>query len=180
MKGIVFTEFLEMVENTWSMDMVDALIERAGVVGAYTAVGTYPHGEMRALIHALAEETGTPVSDLVRTFGKHLFVHFTQAYPRFFRGVTGSLEFLAGIEDIIHAEVRKLYPDASLPTFDIKRDPDRLVMTYFSNHPFADLAHGLIEGCADHFGDQAQVVREEPLPGSGALARFIVTRKKPS
>ncbi len=180
MKGMVFTVFLEMVENTWSMDMGDALIERAGVVGAYTAVGTYPHGEMQALVHALAEKTGTPVPDLARAFGKHLFGHFTRAYPRFFRGVTGSLEFLAGIEDIIHADVRKLYPDASLPTFDIKRDPDRLVLTYFSDHPFADLAHGLIEGCVDHFDDQAQVAREEPLPGSGAQARFIVTRMKPS
>ncbi len=180
MKGMVFTEFLDMVENAWSMEMVDTLIERAGVVGAYTSVGTYPHGEMLALVHALAEKTGTPAPDLTRAFGKYLFGHFAQAYPRFFRGMTGSMEFLSSIEGIIHTDVRKLYPDAHLPTFDIQREPDRLVMTYYSDRPLADLAHGLIEGCVHHFRDQVHVTREEPMPGSGAQARFIVTRMKPS
>jgi hypothetical protein len=176
MKGMVFTEFLEMVESNWSMDMVDTLIDRAGVSGAYTAVGTYPHAEMLALVEALAAETGKPVADLVRGFGKHLFGRFVQTYPKFFQGVGDSLEFLAGIEDIIHAEVRKLYPDAQLPSFEVEKDADRVVLTYFSRHPFADLAMGLIEGCLLHFDDRARVTREAPLPGSGAQARFIVTR----
>ncbi len=177
MKGLVFTEFLEMVESAWSLDMVDTLIERAGVSGAYTAVGTYPHAELLALVGALAAETGTPGADLVRAFGMHLFGRFTQAYPRFFQGHTDSLDFLAGIEEVIHAEVRKLYPDAELPSFEVERDRNSLVLTYYSSHPFADLAWGLIEGCLRHFGDTAQVARETPPPGSGAQARFVVTRE---
>jgi predicted homoserine dehydrogenase-like protein len=63
MKGIVFTEFLDMVETTISADAVDDVIEAAGVPsgGAYTAVGTYDHKEMVSLVGALSEVSGHPV-----------------------------------------------------------------------------------------------------------------------
>lgn len=176
MKGIVFTEFMDMVESNWSLDMVDRIIARSGVPsgGAYTAVGTYSHEEMVALVGALSGETGMATPALIKSFGKHLFGRFATLYPRFFQGVDGSFPFLSGIEDIIHAEVRKLYPDAELPTFEVEHSPGRLVLTYISDHPFADLAHGLIEGCISHFGENIEITREN-LPGiSGAQARFTL------
>lgn len=178
MKGMIFTEFMEMVEDTWSLDMVDALIARSQVAsgGAYTSVGTYPHEEIIALISALSQETGTPVNDLVRHFGIHLFGRFAIAYPRFFKSGGDCFQFLSGIENVIHAEVRKLYPDAELPTFEVEQAPGRLTLTYFSEHPFADLAQGLIEGCVAHFGETIEVLREATADQHGAQARFILTR----
>ena len=178
MKGLVFTEFLEMVETTWSFDMVDAIIDRSQVAsgGSYTSVGTYPHDEIVALVGALSEETQTPTQDLVRIFGKHLFGRFLIGYPRFFNGITDSFQFLSGIENIIHAEVRKLYPDADLPTFEVEASPSRMTLTYFSEHPFADLAHGLIEGCMKYFGETATLQRDTPPDLQGAQARFILVR----
>lgn len=45
MKGIVFTEFVDMVEAQFSADMVDDILDDAAPAsgGAYTAVGTYDH-----------------------------------------------------------------------------------------------------------------------------------------
>ena len=122
MKGIVFTEFLEMVESRFSFDMVDDILDdaRPASGGAYTAVGTYPHDEMVALVSALSARSGLAVADLLRAFGAHLFGRFVQGYPDFFARVDNAFDFLAGIEDIIHAEVRKLYPDAELPHFTIE------------------------------------------------------------
>ncbi len=179
MKGMVFTEFMEMVEVTWSLDMADALIARSQVEsgGAYTAVGTYPHAELFALVSALSMETGVAVSELVRTFGKHLFGRFALAYPRFFLGMNSSFQFLGGIDCVIHAEVRKLYPDAELPTFVVEAGDNRLSLTYYSEHPLADLALGLIEGCVAHFGDAVTVRREAFNNMPGAQARFVLTRK---
>jgi hypothetical protein len=179
MKGMIFTEFMEMVEATWSLDKVDAIIIRSNVAsgGAYTSVGTYPHEEIVALLDALSQETGIAVPDLVHTFGEHLFGRFALAYPRFFQGMSSSFQFLSGIEDVIHAEVRKLYPDAELPAFEVEKDAGSLTLTYFSAHPFADLAHGLIEGCVAHFGETIEVRREAVTNLSGAQARFLLTRK---
>jgi Haem-NO-binding len=52
MKGVVFTEFIEMVEDRFSPEMADRIIERAKLPsgGAYTTVGTYDHGEMIQLV----------------------------------------------------------------------------------------------------------------------------------
>ena len=62
MKGIVFTEFLEMIEARHDGDFVDDLIVTAGLPhdGAYTAVGTYPHTEMVALVVRYSAMAGTP------------------------------------------------------------------------------------------------------------------------
>jgi hypothetical protein len=179
MKGIVFTEMMEMVETTWSLDMVDTIIARSQVAsgGAYTAVGSYPHAEIVALVGALSEETGVPAPELIRRLGQHLFGHFTHTYPRFFQGMKSSFQFLSGIESVIHAEVRKLYPDAELPTFEVEPSHDRLVLTYHSEHPLDYLAQGLIEGCVTHFGESIEVSRENDNLLSGARARFVLIQK---
>ena len=180
MKGIVFTELLDMVEDRFSADMVDDIIDDANVPsgGAYTAVGTYAHEEMVALVVALSKRSGIAVQDLVKAFGEHLFGVFVRGYPSFFEGVTDSFDFLAGIEDIIHSEVRKLYPDAELPRFDIERrnGGKELVLIYDSRRHFEDLAEGLINGCVAHFGDHISLQREGLGEGDARKERFILTR----
>ena len=54
MKGMVFTEFLEMVESTFSADMVDDIIDDSAPPsgGAYTSVGTYDHQELVGMVTA--------------------------------------------------------------------------------------------------------------------------------
>ncbi len=180
MKGVVFTEFLEMVEDRFSADMVDDIIDDADLPsgGAYTAIGTYPHEEIVALVAALSERSGIPVPDLLKVYGEHLFGIFVRGYPGFFTGVTDAFAFLAGIEDIIHAEVRKLYPDAELPRFDVEYCDDgrELTLVYDSRRHFEDLAEGLMLGCVAHFGGNIAIRREVLGGGDARKERFILTR----
>ncbi len=180
MKGIVFTEFLEMVEDRFDPDMADRIIESSALEskGVYTAVGTYDPGEMVLLVGALSRETGVGVPDLLRTFGQHLFGRFVVAYPQFFTAGGSALDFLEGIEGTIHAEVRKLYPDAELPHFECNgRQDGSLTLTYASQRPFAVLAEGLIRGCVQHFGEPMDVAVEDLSEGRGTRARFVLTRR---
>jgi hypothetical protein len=168
MLGVIFTEFVEMVELKLGQDIADAMIDgvddKLATSGAYTAVGTYDHREIVLLVGQLSKLTDTPVPDLVQLFGSHLFERFSVLYPQFFSGAGDALDFLASVEERIHFQVRKLYPDAQLPTFVCERiAPDLLVMEYRSERPFADLAHGLIEGCGHHFGRKLKI-ESEPLP----------------
>ena len=168
MKGMVFTEFLEMVESKFSADMVDDIIEDSNLPsgGAYTAVGTYDHGELVLMVGALAQRSGLPVPALVHAFGLHLFGRFHALYPGFFTGVPTGLDFLEGIETVIHTEVRKLYPDAQLPQFDCVRTDSGLDMVYLSPRHFGDLAAGLIAGALLHFGDPVSVTRHDLPDGA--------------
>lgn len=67
---MVFTEFIERVQATWSLDRVDDIIAdaRSASGGAYTAVGTYPHDELAALVGALSARTGQPGGGLVSAY----------------------------------------------------------------------------------------------------------------
>ena len=168
MKGMVFTEFLEMVESKFSADMVDDIIDDSDLAsgGAYTAVGTYDHGELVQMVVALSKRTDQPVPALVQAFGLHLFGRFHTLYPAFFQGISSAMDFLEGIESVIHTEVRKLYPDAQLPKFDCTRSSDGLDMVYSSPRHFGDLAEGLIKGALEFFGDRVTMQRVDQPDGS--------------
>ncbi len=179
MKGVVFTEFLEMVDSKFSPEMTERIIEACQLDsgGVYTAVGTYDHHELLRLVGALSEATHTPAADLVRVFGRHLFRRFVSHYAHFFEGVPSAFAFLSQVENHIHVEVRKLYPDAELPAFACHaHGPDRLEMVYRSARPFADLAAGLLEGCVEHFREGIDIEREDLAGGQSTAVRFLLTR----
>jgi Haem-NO-binding len=176
MKGLVFTEFLQMVEGTFGFDRVDAIIQEAQLPngGAYTAVGTYDHQEMVALVSALSRQTGKEVPWLLQAYGTYLFGRFVKLYPAFFDKATDAFEFLENVETYIHVEVLKIYPTAELPRFASRRPaPNHLEMDYLSSRHLEDLAEGLIRGCLQHFQNEATITRSA-LP-DGAV-RFTIVR----
>jgi len=178
MKGIVFTEFLELVEERFGLEVADRILEASELPsgGVYTSVGTYDHNELVQLVMQLSTVTDVAIPDLLHTFGEYLFGRFVFAYPQFFEGVHSAFRFLMQIENHIHVEVRKLYPEAELPRFECHSPaPDRLEMTYRSPRPFTDFAEGLISGCIKHFGERIGVAREDLPSENGTAARFVLT-----
>ncbi len=103
-----------------------------------------------------------------------MFGQFVEGYPKHFENITGSTDFLKRIHDYVHVDVLKLYPDAELPEFAWDESEGRFSLTYRSSRPFADLAHGLIEGCLLHFGD-ARSLRRDDLAEDGTSARFVLS-----
>lgn len=177
MKGVVFTEFLGFVADRYGEDTVDDIIAASHLPsgGAYTAVGTYDHAEMMTMCSALADRTGEPIPNLVRRFGSHLGGTFARAYPAFFSRSDNFFDFLESIEGHIHIEVRKLYPDAELPTFEVKqRTPTQLVMEYRSPRRLSHLAEGLILGTAREFGVEVRVQTTRVEEGTAAEATLFV------
>ena len=87
MKGIVFTEFLDMVEAQFTPEVADRMITAAAVPsdGAYTAVGTYDYHEIIELVAQLSALTSLPVPKLllaegliagcIAHFGEAILVH---------------------------------------------------------------------------------------------------------
>ena len=177
MKGMIFTEFLEMAESRHSAEYVDAVIQEAAVPndGAYTAVGTYPAAEMGCLLTAYSRRSGLAPSAILKSFGEHLYGRFREQYPAFFSAAPEPLAFLESVDGYIHVEVRKLYPDAELPTFQCHRPtPDSLVMLYQSSRGLADLAEGLIRACLAGAGAPHLLEREDLSGGNGTTVRFTL------
>lgn len=183
MKGIVFAEFLDMVEEKHGAELVERVIESAELAsnGAYTTVGTYDFRELIALVTGVSNATGTAPQQIVRDFGENLFKRFFALFPQFFENVPDAFTFLRNVESYIHVEVRKLYPDAELPSFTHRTVADgQLEMTYRSSRPFGDFAEGLIRGCIAHFKEPIDVARaREEHNENGTMIEFLLTRKSP-
>lgn len=178
MKGLVFTTFYSHCEEVWGAEMLDDIIEDADLPnkGAYTSVGTYPFQEMVSLITALARRTGQPLPVLLEGFGRFCFGKWVAYTPAHFEN-KDLFDIMAGIDDFHEHEVRKLYPDAELPSFKVEsRDERTLVLRYVSCKPLADLAAGVIKGAAAHLGETIQIKHWPVVDGTEAHVRFEVTR----
>lgn len=180
MKGVVFTEFLEMVEDTFSPEMADKIIEASNLStgGAYSTVGTYHHSELIELVGHLSEESDVDIPLLIKTFGIYLFARFIALYPDFFDANNSTLGFLQLIENHVHVEVKKLYPDAELPTFTTTViDDKKLEMIYQSKRPFAPLAEGLMQGCINYYKENITIDIVDLSGGKNNHVKYILTKQ---
>ncbi|MAW97032.1 MULTISPECIES: heme NO-binding domain-containing protein [unclassified Leeuwenhoekiella] len=176
MKGIVFTEFLELVEERYGLEMVDHLITEADLPsgGVYTSVGTYQFSEMLSLLVELSEQTGTPIDSLLEVYGEHFFGVVLKSYPGFIAQYTDPLDLLASIESHIHVEVRKIYPDAELPVFRVlEKDTDKLTLVYRSSRAMYAFGKGLKQRTLAHFGQQAEILVEK-IKEDGTEVKFSI------
>ncbi|HEX4871601.1 MAG TPA: heme NO-binding domain-containing protein [Nevskiaceae bacterium] len=181
MRGVIFTELMDMVEARMGLAMKDRVLTRAAFAhgGAYTNVGNYPSQELDRLVTLLAEESGLPRAALLEAYGEYLLEYFVREYEAFFEVAGSALAFLARIESYIHLEVRKLYPQAELPHFDYPVvEPHRLVMEYRSPRGLADVALGLIKATLRHYGEPLRLEVERLDGEAGRHARFTLTQDR--
>lgn len=168
MKGIVFNVLEAVVgeahgEGTW-----DALVDAAGVSGAYTSMGNYPDAELFALVGAASAALKLEPDVIVEWFGTQAIGKFYARYPQFFDPHKDTRSFILTLNEIIHPEVRKLYPGADAPDFDFQAFPDgSLSMVYHSKKKLCSLAIGLVQGAAAHYGQTASITHEGACMKSG-------------
>ncbi|WP_111707419.1 heme NO-binding domain-containing protein [Lutibacter citreus] len=177
MKGIVFTEFLEMVEESFGLETLDYIIYKSDLKskGVYTSVGTYDFIEMLTLINNLSEKVKIPVQDLVYTYGVYFFKVLSDNHGNIMDLYKSPIDMLSSVESHIHVEVRKIYPGAELPTFKIvKKEDDFIEMIYYSSRSLYMFAKALIEGTFAHYNKKAKI-NYELLKADGSEVRFLIT-----
>ncbi|WAC01339.1 heme NO-binding domain-containing protein [Lacinutrix neustonica] len=178
MKGIVFTEFLELVEDKFGLEMVDRMISNSDLEskGIYTAVGTYSFSEMLQLLQHLSINTGISIDNLLLVYGEHFFKVIEDSYPGLLATYKDPIEMISSIENHIHVEVRKIYPDAELPTFVVvQKTEDSLIMIYKSSRAMHHFGLGLMNKTFEHFNSKA-IITLEKVKEDGTEVRFIINK----
>ncbi len=178
MKGIVFTEFLDLVEMKFGLEMVDKIITQSKLEseGAYTSIGTYKFSEMLQLLQNLNSNTGIAIDDLLLVYGEHFFNVIENSYPGLLATYKDPIEMLASIENHIHVEVRKIYPDAELPTFIIEEKTDTsLTMIYQSSRAMHHFGLGLMNRTFKHFNSTASIIIEK-IKEDGTEVKFVINQ----
>jgi heme-NO-binding protein len=185
MKGIIFNLLEEVVtthigEKTW-----DGILDTAGADGAYTSLGNYPDEEFIKLLGALSLQSGKSDRETLKWFGQLSMPFLAQRYSEFFTAHSGMRSFLLSLNDVIHAEVRKLYPGAEVPMFEFETPPgaaahDTLIIHYRSKRRLCQLAEGFIAGASDQFREKVSVTQSNcMLDGAEACALVCRFEKRP-
>lgn len=168
MKGAVFTEFIEFVEETFSFETSDIMLEpENGIDKIYTQAGNYPIEELVMMILSVNETEKVEVEDIIYQFGVYLFPKLVRMAPFLVSSAVGTLEVISKVDTYIHIEVKKLYPEADLPKFEVKKlEKDYLEIEYISEKRLEILAKGLMMGASKYFNETIQVdldvINEEP------------------
>ncbi|GAB7256571.1 heme NO-binding domain-containing protein [uncultured Polaribacter sp.] len=178
MKGIVFTEFLDLVEEKFGIEMVDKIISQSTLEseGIYTSIGTYSFSEMLQLLKHLSENTNISIDNLLLVYAEHFFSVIENSYPGLLATYKDPIEMISSIEDHIHIEVRKIYPDAELPTFIVEeKTEDSLVLIYKSSRAMHHFGLGLMNKTFEHFNSTATIVLEK-IKEDGTVVKFLINK----
>jgi Haem-NO-binding len=154
MKGIIFNLLESVVINAYGEDTWDDLLAESEIDGVYTSLGSYPDENLQTLVATAARRLGQTQFDVLRWFGQQAMPLLHARYPGFFDAQPSLRPFLLSVNTMIHPEVLKIYPNASVPVFDFRDDPDGgLLMGYRSPRRLCALLQGLVEGGGKHFGE---------------------------
>lgn len=181
MKGVMFTEFLDFVERTYGEDAVDLAIENSNLQseGVYKSQELYDFREMIELVSNLTLLTHEPASHLLRCFGSSIVDNLIRFYPQYFRQGKTLFQFLDNFDQKINTEMKKLYPDVTLPNLEILESSNRhIIFNCYSSAAIGSLAEGLILGAARYYRADIAMnttpVGEQP----NACIRFEIFKKK--
>ena len=180
MKGIVFTEFLELVEDKFGLEMVDKIITKSDLEsnGIYTSVGTYSFSEMLQLLQHLSANTGIDIDTLLLVYAEHFFSVIENSYPGLLATYKDPIEMISSIENHIHVEVRKIYPDAELPVFIVEgKTENSLTMIYKSSRAMHHFGLGLMNKTFEHFNATATITLEK-IKEDGTEVRFVINKNQ--
>ena len=133
MKGIIFNLAEEVVVAEHGEEVWDAVLEDAAMSGSYTSLGSYPDADLSPIVASAARLLGARQSAVLRHVAEGAIPLLAQRYPHFFTPHPDARSFVLTLNDIIHPEVRKLYPGADVPNFSYQvHGDDALTLTYES------------------------------------------------
>lgn len=179
MKGIVFTEFLEMVEGSYGLGTVDYILQNSDLdsKGIYTSVGTYEFKELITLFSTLSEKINLPVDDIMYNYGKYFFTSLKNTHPEVFEEHNSAEGFLTSIEDHVYKKVKEGHPPVKPQTFTIeKNDDNQMIFVYKSTAGLYMFALGFLEKTFEHYNPSFKVTYQK-LSDKGTQVRFTVTKR---
>jgi hypothetical protein len=180
MKGIVFNLLEKAVRTDFGDEAWDQLIVTSKVSGAYTSLGNYPDSDLVRLVGAASSSLKLLPDEVLRWFGKRALGFFHERYPALFQSHENTRSFILALNEIIHPEVRKLYPGADVPVFKFDTSSQNvLLLEYYSKRRLCAFAEGLIAGAADHFGEHVNMHQSRCMHRGDDCCKFELAFRKP-
>ena len=178
MKGVVFVELLDLLDDRYSMKFTEQVIEQSQVysTGAYNALGQFDHRELLALMEAVECSFPDDTESIYLELGERLVTRCIAEFPTLFRSDSCLPDTLGHMESLMHMDDLLVDQSAELPEIRLDRvGPNQLILDYFYDPRLADFTIGLIHGCAGYH-DLETDVHSLPMNHEGIQAtRFLIS-----
>jgi hypothetical protein len=184
MQGLLYSYLHDFVERQFGEPVWERARYRAGIPErSFVPTRAYPDHYLTDLVTALQTELGerAPTREqLLFDFGGHVGRSFERDFDFYFRRFVSAHDMIAGIEPIIHSELRRHDPFSRPPTLHTRPAPGgALWLVYDSSRRLCDMLRGLAIQVGAAFGERVTI--EEPLcmnrgdPWCELLLRFSRT-----
>lgn len=180
MQGLIFNALEEFVlENadlaTWNAILNETDLPSGGI---YTAGVRYDDSEMMALAEAVCQKLGVDRATGLEVFGKFLFGFLQTRMASVLEGRKDLFETLEKLDDTVHVNVKRLHPNAYLPSFQFEYiDSNAGYLDYRSDRKLCELASGLIQGCAEYFHAPIHLQHVECMHDGAGRCRWHIERR---
>ncbi|MBU2970864.1 heme NO-binding domain-containing protein [Pseudoalteromonas sp. C2R02] len=177
MQGSIFTAFSDMIIDQMGMEKWNELLEKTNPSsgGVYTSGAQYEDSELINMVVLLSEQTGIAVDDLIESFGTYVFDILYKNSGVDVSSIDNLRDFLLAIDNVIHVEVQRLYPNAYLPQFEYEEGNDGdLIMYYSSKRKLCAVSVGLIKGASNKFNEPVTISHPECMHHGAEKCKLIV------
>lgn len=174
MRGIIFKAYCEFIREKLDPKSLDKLLtsENYPNKGGFSALGNYKTSYMVLLIDQSTKLFNSSKNEILRSFGRFTYSYLHKRFKKIYLDESEILnldnpyDFLENLNTLHFSELKKLYPNANFPEFEIDRiGSEHIVLEYSSFRDLPYLTYGLIEGCLEFFKMKASVtmVKTEKL-----------------
>ena len=155
MKGTIFTTFEAFVSDTFGSEMYETILDNTELetIEPFVGPGTYPAGDLMALVTTAIELLDISLETALIEFGKYAFPKLATSIPDLMARLPDAQSFFLGLESVIHTEVRKLDAQANPARFTPEETSDGMLLHYESTLGLFPLVTGFIEGVAAWYGE---------------------------
>lgn len=172
MKGIISTTFEDLVRERLGEGCVDELFDQRGLKtdNSFVAPVTNRDEDLVALVLTAAEMAGLEVTTTLFGSGRYAFFRLVSCREDPDESADSLESLFAHVDDIIHVEVRKLWPEAETQRIHVQSESEVvLIVRYESRRRLCPVFEGLIAGLRD-FYRPAVVCEHIACPEDGGRA----------
>lgn len=154
MKGIIFNIAEQFISTKYGDETLENILEDCKLITTdpFVGPGTYPDSDLIEIVRIASAKVELNPEEFLKRLGHFTFGKLAERHPYFVSNYKHPKQFLLTVDNVIHVEVKKLYNETQLPTFQYSEPSEKeLVITYYSKRKMYTLMEGLISGVADHF-----------------------------
>ena len=165
MKGEIFNILEDFIVDNWGRDTFEEIFEEVHdkliTKEPFVGPGTYPDSDFMAIVAQAVAKLGVTLEQAVHAFGVYTFPKLAEKMPDYVAPYKHPKDFLLTLHDVIHVEVKKLYPDAETPSFEYRDEKENeLVMIYHSKRKLYNFVEGMFESVGSYYNTPIQYERK--------------------